>query len=834
MVDKYLIKNTKKKYFLSEEINQSLIRLGLVIVIFTYSTIHEYLTQKILFVSYSPLLISFLFMAAIECIWAVKCSRCPESSRQRIYFRIITNLLDNILLAIAIIYMGKSGTPLFIVYLWITFGIGIRYGGIYLIFSAILNIISFGTVIYFNPTWTNGDTLYVSVGILLSLIILPTYVYILIAKLSRALESEKIANQVKKSFLANMNHELRTPLNSILNLTELIRSYKLPEKIYSLLDMIRISTNAQLQIVNGILDISRIESGQYQLSKDNFDLYALVYEVQQIILPHANKKDIRFYIYIDPTCNRKLVGASDQIKQILINLTGNAVKFTDNGFVRITVNSGSLLSASQQIIFQVEDSGIGIAEQYQCEIFEPFTQADTSITRKYGGTGLGASISNELAKLMGGTLTLESKLNTGTVFTFEVYLGLTDLNQADLPHYLKIYPLNLDEEYSSVLKTYAKYGLKIAIPDLNDSERFKRECLDGKSILIVDYEQLSILPDKIKNLLDDPDVMMISANKKGGNDLNKFNSITSITSNATQKTLINVVRICAQFLPKNTNPAIKLPQTVRSLHILLAEDDHILREIYKLIFTSTGHKISLMKDGYEALDALKESNYDLVILDLHMPGLSGIEVATQIRLHKPNNPIRIILLTADSNNSQILLNNKSLFASVLVKPVDPEKLLDTVYKTLGLPILTICQYSKYSITDSQFNSKSIGTISDLSEGKITIENNIEIFGVTAFNNLLKIYEIETESLLIKLSSAEKDCDYSELYNILHKLRGTSLSIGAYKLGEEIDKLLGAESLMLSDADERCFHVKTLMKLYKDFICTSRNYLKDYYSIADIK
>ncbi len=834
MVDKCLFKNTELKYFLSQEINQSLIRLGLVIVIFTYSTIHEYLTQKLLFVSYSPLLISFLFMAAIECIWAVKCSRCPESSRQRIYFRIITNLLDNILLAIAIIYMGKSGTPLFIVYLWITFGIGIRYGGIYLIFSAILNIISFGTVIYFNPTWTNGDTLYISVGILLSLIILPTYVYILIAKLSRALESEKIANQVKKSFLANMNHELRTPLNSILNLTELIRSYRLPEKIYVMLDMLKTATNAQLQIINGILDISRIEAGQYQLSKNDFDLYALVYEVQQIILPHANKKDIRFYIYIDPTCNRQLVGASDQIKQILINLTGNAVKFTDNGFVRITVNSGSLLSESQQIIFQVEDSGIGISEQYQREIFEPFTQADTSITRKYGGTGLGVSISNELARIMGGTLSLESKLSVGTVFTFKVYLGISEPDLSELPHYLKIYPLNLGEEYSSVLKTYTKCGLKITIPDLNDIERFKRECLDGKSILLVDNGHLSVLPNEIKNLLDGTDVMMISANKIEENYLDKFNSITSITSNANQATLMNAVSICAQFLPLNINSVMTMPKTVRPLHILLAEDDHILREIYKLIFTSAGHKISLMKDGYEALDAFKESNYDLVIVDLHMPGLSGIEVATQIRLHKPDDPVQIILLTADFENTQIITDNKSLFASVLVKPIDPEKLLDTVYKTLGLPILTICQYSKYSITDSQFNSKSIGNISDLSEGKITIENNIEIFGVMAFNNLLKIYEIETESLLIKLSSASKDRDYSELDNILHKLRGTSLSIGAYKLGEEIDKLLGAESLMLSDADERCFHVKTLMKLYKDFICTSRNYLKDYYSIADIK
>lgn len=828
MADKYLSKNTAIN--LSQEVNQSLIRLGIVMVIFIYSVIHEYLSQKVLFVSYSPLLASFLFMAAIECIWALKCSTYSDSSRQRIYFRIITNLLDNLLLAIAIIYMGKTGTPLFIVYLWITFGIGIRYGGIYLIFSAILNIISFGTVIYFNPMWANGDTLYLSIGILLSFIILPTYVYILISKLSRALESEKIANQVKQSFLANMNHELRTPLSSILNLIEIICSYKLPIKLYTLLDMIKTSAITQLQIVNSILDISRIEAGQYQLSKVDFDLYSLVHEVQKIILPQVNKKDIRLYIYIDPACNRNLVGARDQIKQILINLADNAVKFTDSGFVRITVNSGSLLSASQQIIFQIEDSGIGIALQYQRVIFEPFTQADTSIARKYGGTGLGVSIANELSRMMGGTLTLESELNKGTVFTFEVYLGISKSEQSKIPSDLKIYPLNLDEKYSTILKIYADNGLKIIFPDLDDSERFKRECFDGKSILIVDNEQISALPDEIINLLDRSDGKIIEVHKNKINYFNKCNSITSITSISNDVTLINAVSICAQFLPLNINPVMTLPQTVRQLHILLAEDDQTLGEIYKIIFTSAGHKISLIKDGYEALNALKENNHDLAILDLQMPGLSGIDVATQIKLEKPNDSMPIVLLTAGYNDTQILSDNSSLFASILVKPIDPEKLLDKVYKTLGLPTLAICQFSYHG----QIKSNVIDNVSDLSEKIISIEDNIKIFGVIEFTNLLQIYEIETDNLLIKLSDAEKDCDDSGLDNILHKIRGTSLSIGAYKLGEKINELLGVKNQLLSGKVRGSLYVDILMKLHKEFICTSRKYLKDYYSVSDVK
>jgi len=799
----------------SNEINQSFIRLGLVTAIFLYANLHDYLNHELVISRNYPLLTSFLFIATLECYWAFKCSDRSELDRQRIYFRIITNVVDNILLAVAILYMKESGAPLFVIYLWITFGIGLRYGGRYLIFSAILNIASFLTVITIDPIWTDGDTIYISIGILISLVILPLYVYILISKLSAALKSEKAAHRVKQIFLANMNHELRTPLNSILNLTELISTYKLPVKVSHMLDMVRTSTKTQLQIVNGILDISKIESGQYKFNNNRFNLYDLIYEVRQIILPLADEKCLRYLTYIESSCKRNYVGASDQIRQVLINLLGNAVKFTDTGFVKITVQSGILSPGSHEIIFRIEDSGIGISEQNQVEIFKPFNQADSTVTRKYGGTGLGVTIANELAMLMGGTLSLESHLGVGSIFTFKMTLSLTERDVQYFPDDFNICPLNLGEEYSEILSYYSKCGLNVNVTEISDNTEYKHQLPANNTIFLVDYDGANTV--QLDSIWHRPDIITIAANRMPDSNDGLTNPITSINLESSKEDLLNAIDICQRHIPRDRNNITILPKVNRQLNVLIVEDDATLREIYRLIFTSTGHNACITTNGQEALDAVIKSKYELIILDMHMPELSGIDVAKQIKYLLPSDICRIVLLTADTNSVATAYELNDIFSLVLTKPINPIDLLHNVHKLFDLQPMTgyqegIIPTGNQSITNKEIQSRRL-------------LNNIQVFGADAFRSLLMIYDSEVNERLIKLSSAILSQNYSDKQSILHTLHGASLSVGSNEMGEELIALLGDVSKTHQFDVNELLIVGSLAQLHKTFMCNCLEYLE---------
>lgn len=317
------------------EINQSLIRLSIVSIIFLYVLLYTYFDIETDFNNFSFLLIIFISISFLEFVWSIFYFRNQKETKHNVIFRIFTNIIDNILLAVAMIKMGSIGAPLFIIYLWITFGIGIRYGALYLLTSTLLNIFSFYVVINLSSFWHNESIVFLSAGLLISLVILPMYVYFLILKLSNALKAEKKANKIKKIFLENINHEFRTPLNSIFNVIELMGAQSLTSRNYRMLNMIYFASNDLKKMINRVLDFSKIESKEYKIKTISFNLYSLLNEIVFVIVPQAKIKDIN--IYIDPDCDPCFNGAYDDLKIILTNMVSNAVKFTNCGYVLISV-----------------------------------------------------------------------------------------------------------------------------------------------------------------------------------------------------------------------------------------------------------------------------------------------------------------------------------------------------------------------------------------------------------------------------------------------------------------------------------------------------------------
>lgn len=253
----------------------------------------------------------------------------------------------------------------------------------------------------------------------------------LFKELKASKEKAELASRAKSEFLANMSHEIRTPMNSIIGMTELTLQKPLDTEIKENLQIIKQSSNTLLEIINDILDLSKIESGKMELDEKPFRLNSLMQEVRLIFEMPAKEKGLSFSINVDKNIPDNLSGDRLRIKQILINLIGNAIKFTKEGFVKVDVSLVNKVDDTVLLNFMVVDSGIGIANEKQKHIFEPFVQADGSITRKYGGTGLGLTICKKLVDLMGGKISLKSKINEGSTFIFSLNLKISNIAKTD-------------------------------------------------------------------------------------------------------------------------------------------------------------------------------------------------------------------------------------------------------------------------------------------------------------------------------------------------------------------------------------------------------------------
>ncbi|MEJ2609674.1 MAG: ATP-binding protein [Candidatus Thiodiazotropha sp.] len=653
------------------EHEQSFIRIGIALVALLYLCGLALFSEASESIFHGVFTLSLYLLFSLIMLAAIIVN--PDISIAR---RIICMVGDMSIISYLHYIYGETAAPFFIIYLSVSSGYGLRYGIRYLVATTALAAIGFFIVISFNSDWQNDQSL--GRGLLIGVIFLPIYFAVLQKKFFLAMEAVESANIAKSRFLANISHELRTPINGVLGLLEIFGNTQLTEKQRTLLHGAQSSAETLHHLIGNVLDISKIEADRVTTFNDEFDLHALVNGAAGLFEYAAKEKQLDFVRRIDPHCPYQVFGDELRIRQVLINLVDNAIKFTNRGRVEIQLRVTDKTAEYVTLQMQVQDTGIGISEEAQALIFEPFHQEDEQISQHFKGTGLGMSIAKQLTELMGGTITVTSVLGVGSTFTVELsmkYAQNTTIKPLNHLGGIKIISEKA-QAISRLCNNLKEWGVEFTVD-------MRIESTINESIVIIDER---MIPDIMALFTQYPEMknkdVILFAEYELLFDVWELGYYALITNTSDYEVVYRVIHSLPGSPFDNEEQIGKtLPQPEKTAKILVADDNLVNQQVTQSFLEQVGHTVTVFSDGQSALDALTSDDYDLAIVDMMMPEQSGLDVIKLYRQITDNTELPFIMLTANVSQ-EVRTSVESLGVKYLTKPLRGYRLQEAVGEIL--------------------------------------------------------------------------------------------------------------------------------------------------------
>ncbi len=603
---------------------------------------------------------------------------------------------------------GAGSAALFPIYFWVIQGNGFRLGIKPLFFGMGVAFTGFAAVIATTPYWRDQPAL--SFSLLAALIVVPTYSSTLIRKLSRARLQAEQASRDKSMFLAAISHELRTPLNAILGSVSLIEDTPLDDEQRSLFGAMRIGTQALLSLISSILDFSRVEAGLMPVKHEPVDLAALLVELRDLVAIQARMKSLQLSIHAAADLPLTVLGDRKHLLEVLLNLASNAIKFTETGgiclCVELAASDADRPDAGRVLRFEVSDTGIGIAPEAQQRIFDVFSQADPSILDRYGGTGLGLALCRQLVGLMGGEIGVDSRPGEGSTFWFTCPLEepASEAAAAEVPAATAAVLLCDDPDLVGTIEAMLRArGLTVRLASRLQGVLSPPGGKPGGEILFLyrrdphgDLPGDCALLGRLDPQAAMPRILLSrSPAQAPPTAMLKRHFMTALTVPVPEATLARACRLAAaaaarpglsrpeaMAAPDGTAPArAPAPEPSarparRTLRILVADDNDINRRVVRKILERSGHHTVLVDDGLQAMDAMESAAFDLVLMDVNMPGLNGLEATRLYRIAMPPEPrLPILALTADATTETERNCIQAGMDGCITKPITPARLI---------------------------------------------------------------------------------------------------------------------------------------------------------------
>ncbi|GMR05897.1 MAG: hypothetical protein BMS9Abin25_0474 [Gammaproteobacteria bacterium] len=763
-----------------------IISLYLVSPWFTGSGQHD---DQILAIAIAYILIAILLLGSVFVY--------PAISRLR---RVVGAVADIAAVSLILYMTGEGSMPLVAVYLWVIVGYGFRYGLKYLVLTTLLSLTGFSLVLWYGGLWQTSTNFSITMLIMLTLI--PFYLGFLIKRLHHAIVQARDASRAKSKFLANMSHELRTPLNGVIGMSDLLMDTQLSRKQWELANGIQTSAGVLLGVIEDILDFSRIEAGKIVIERVEFDLHSFVSDTVNLFVHQARTKGLKFSAHIDPSTPFILGGDSFHLRQVLINLIGNAIKFTPNGSVELRVSPVSQTGENVRLRFEVEDTGVGIAEKDQTTLFESFQQVDASTTRRFGGAGLGTAIARQLVELMGGAIGLDSQLGRGTCFWVEVPLAVKlDSKESPEQHMEDIRALLLvsDATKRALSPTFKRWDMVVETEET--SARAFASLISASetgqpfSVVLIEQLILDVAAEQFARvvraepLLDSISLVLLQ-HQDESNDLYYLGEgYSSVLHGIPDSRLLYNALHAARAehaVPDNVVSLTEhyerqLDGQARKLHILVAEDNETNQQVLRGILEGVGHEVTIVPNGLAAVDTIEEfePGYDLMLFDMNMPEMGGLEAMKVARFMDIERHVPVIILTADATQTALKRCEEEGADAYLTKPVESRRLLETIAHLSRRDVSGMAVESVLTDTDQHHRALMQ---EDLLVDKKVLSRLLRLgSGIEFFEELVASFGRDAEQLIKKMRRAVSEHDYPALQDSAHALRGSASEFGAYQL-----------------------------------------------------